>query len=567
MVFQQGYGTHAEIGLVGDNDLSLKVSADGVNFAQSLVVESASGKLAAKQGLNLSPVATDPASSVDGDLWYNSTRATFRAQQGGATVDLGSGVFSSSAFALQDSTDASKQAQFDLSALPTAATQSYGLPPMGGKLAVHGFFTSRAEALAWMATEAMPDGTMISISGFAFRKAAGAGLIADMPDWMPALEVYADHFAENIVPGTTDMSAAIQAALDYVGYVGGGVVKLWVGTYVAAGLSMQSQTFIVGQGIDVTTLKLRDGANTWLLATANYAQNKTYANLYGGVSDITLDGNKVNNPTGSLAWFSSYRARFFRARFMNSGASGLVLTAIMSDGTTMLANGMAENEIRNCDFDGNTLHGLHAYDGTANQVSDAEVMHCHFSGNGGAGIYAERCAGWKITHNQIYNSGTHCIFVHELARAVIQGNHLDLNPTAAAAGSRNACHLCGQLLDPGRLGDRRQYLHDEPQRGQHRDGDERADDHGWHHLPGSGGRQHLRRSDHGAGGGGAVSRAGGRIELRRCEMGGYRRRAGAGAAPQRGRPGAGGQRRSDQAGGVFAFGDRERDAAEFRAAR
>ena len=40
-------------------------------------------------------------------------------------------------------------------------------------------------------------------------------VISDLPGFVPFGPVYADHWAENVSPAATDMSAAIQSAADY----------------------------------------------------------------------------------------------------------------------------------------------------------------------------------------------------------------------------------------------------------------------------------------------------------------------------------------------------------------
>ena len=50
LLFQSGYGGRAELGLVGDDDLSLKVSADGGTWRTALRVEGASGRVLFDQG-------------------------------------------------------------------------------------------------------------------------------------------------------------------------------------------------------------------------------------------------------------------------------------------------------------------------------------------------------------------------------------------------------------------------------------------------------------------------------------------------------------------------------------
>lgn len=88
VLFQQSFVSHAEIGLVGDNDLAVKVSPDGSSFQSALRADRTSGRVTFDQPLRLEPVAGDAASVGDGFLWYNSTTGRFRARQGGADVDL-----------------------------------------------------------------------------------------------------------------------------------------------------------------------------------------------------------------------------------------------------------------------------------------------------------------------------------------------------------------------------------------------------------------------------------------------------------------------------------------------
>ncbi len=58
---------------------------------ESFIVSRMSGLITIKNGFVLDPQSADPASPVDGQLWYNSTTGTFRKHQNGVTSDLNSG--------------------------------------------------------------------------------------------------------------------------------------------------------------------------------------------------------------------------------------------------------------------------------------------------------------------------------------------------------------------------------------------------------------------------------------------------------------------------------------------
>jgi hypothetical protein len=137
VVFSSGYSARAEMGTVGNNDFTVKVSPDGSSFVSGLVVENASGKVKAMQGLGLTPAAGDPVSPVDGDMWYNSTTGKFRGRQGGGNIDLAigsSGLFSDATFTLSDNVDATKQATFQLAGLTSGAARTYSLPDVSTEL-------------------------------------------------------------------------------------------------------------------------------------------------------------------------------------------------------------------------------------------------------------------------------------------------------------------------------------------------------------------------------------------------------------------------------------------------
>ncbi len=87
-LFQTGFSGRAEIGTTGDDNFHIKVSGNGSAYFESLWITGTSGLVTVKNGFVLDPAASDPASPVNGQLWYNSTLGKFRKREGGTTSDL-----------------------------------------------------------------------------------------------------------------------------------------------------------------------------------------------------------------------------------------------------------------------------------------------------------------------------------------------------------------------------------------------------------------------------------------------------------------------------------------------
>lgn len=88
MLFQTGFSGRAEIGTAGDDDFHFKVSADGSSFSEALVLAAATGRVTIRNTAVFDPQAADPASPVNGQLWYNSTSGKLRAFQNGLNTDV-----------------------------------------------------------------------------------------------------------------------------------------------------------------------------------------------------------------------------------------------------------------------------------------------------------------------------------------------------------------------------------------------------------------------------------------------------------------------------------------------
>lgn len=89
LAFKTGFSTRAQAGLLGNDDLTLRVSPDGTTFQTALVADRTSARISLPVGLALGAQASDPVSPADGWLWLNSTAGQVRGRMGARTFNLG----------------------------------------------------------------------------------------------------------------------------------------------------------------------------------------------------------------------------------------------------------------------------------------------------------------------------------------------------------------------------------------------------------------------------------------------------------------------------------------------
>jgi hypothetical protein len=83
--FKTGFSARALLGLLGGDDFTIKVSANGGTFFTGLVVDRSSGRVSLPQGMALGGLASDPGSPQNGWLWHNSTTGQLKARLDGVT--------------------------------------------------------------------------------------------------------------------------------------------------------------------------------------------------------------------------------------------------------------------------------------------------------------------------------------------------------------------------------------------------------------------------------------------------------------------------------------------------
>lgn len=119
--------------------------------------------------------------------------------------------------------------------------------------------------------------------------------------------------------GSTDDTSAIASAISAASAAGGGVVYFPAGTYISTTQTLVANVILAGAGIGATTIKLKNGANADLLSaqtgsinlSASLGSGSTGTLLSFSIRDLTLDGNKANQSSGT-----SYPLRFYGYNFV-----------------------------------------------------------------------------------------------------------------------------------------------------------------------------------------------------------------------------------------------------------
>lgn len=118
--------------------------------------------------------------------------------------------------------------------------------------------------------------------------------------------------------GTTDDSAAIAACL-LAASATGGMAYFPPGTYISGNQTLYANVYILGAGVGVSIIKLKNGSNTDLFSAQTGNINLAASFLSGsggtllnfGMAHLTLDGNKAGQSGGP-----SYPLRFYGVNYL-----------------------------------------------------------------------------------------------------------------------------------------------------------------------------------------------------------------------------------------------------------
>lgn len=189
----------------------------------------------------------------------------------------------------------------------------------------NGFATRAAliAALSWQ----WPVGSIASDGTVQYEYLGTGTVIPDMPGWVPYGDVTPDHWAANTTPGTTDMTTAIQAAINYVGGLsGGGTVRLRDTNYfVSATITISTNdTNLIGAGETATELRRSGDYGNTILVTGNDA---TGALIFRNeVSGIQFRSLGLTTSGAHIRWNGTFISRmqnvYFREGFIGARFSG-----------------------------------------------------------------------------------------------------------------------------------------------------------------------------------------------------------------------------------------------------
>lgn len=165
-----------------------------------------------------------------------------------------------------------------------------------------------------------PDGA----GGLLYRERTGGGSIiiayAATKAQIDALEALLDHSVERfgaVLDGTTDDTAAIQAALDS----GFAEITMGPGTTVVTGLTHPDGVTLRGAGRGVSIIYLADGSDTHVIASATGASGC-------GLFDLTIDGNDAGqaSPGHGFVGDGLTNSAFDRVEVKNARGTGIVIS-------------------------------------------------------------------------------------------------------------------------------------------------------------------------------------------------------------------------------------------------
>lgn len=166
--------------------------------------------------------------------------------------------------------------------------------------------------------------------------------------------------------GTSDDSAAIAAAINAVSATGG-TVFFPPGTYITSLITWPTKVWLKGSGYTATIIQLKNAQNTDLIRSTNFATlvgtNSSGGIYNGGIMDLTLDGNKSGQSSGTGRCLSVYGYGYTiqNVRMRNAFGMGAYTEWAVSPNDTTAADADAMEAVwDNVKVHDNGLTGIYA---------------------------------------------------------------------------------------------------------------------------------------------------------------------------------------------------------------
>ncbi len=194
------------------------------------------------------------------------------------------------------------------------------------------------------------------------------------------------------VPDGPDNSVAIQQALDD-GDEQGLPVFIPGGTFYAKEL-IWPNVGIFGVGKDKSILKLPDGSDTYILASATWFNDSAFTGVAPFLRDLTFDGNKDNQTIpSSLVIASNYKCSYICINVQQSKGIGFIGTSQTRNSSDGNGNNFNQSFLLNCDFRDNDSYGFYAENDASNGLADNVYVGCNFFNNLDWNALSERASG------------------------------------------------------------------------------------------------------------------------------------------------------------------------------
>lgn len=205
----------------------------------------------------------------------------------------------------------------------------------------------------------------------------------------------------------TGNATKIQAAIDALSSAGvNGQIQLPPGVVYSGKVQRRGSVGISGSGEQATTLILGASVNDNLLVDERWENNTLFSQPPCLIENLTLDGNKANNSSGSCYVGQTYWSTYRAVTFQNAAERGAIMSTTTKSGAN-IGNGVADNEWQNVRFANNGLSGWYGRD-VNNLLADQRFSACDFDSNGSATVaqfLSDRFAGFVVGGNSRFYNG------------------------------------------------------------------------------------------------------------------------------------------------------------------